>query len=59
MELSQYTLEPLRKDGGFILYRGEHRNDIPYATLAQAFKTLVRSILSQSDVRSRGAEIVR
>lgn len=26
MELSQYTLQPLRKDGVFILYRGEHRN---------------------------------
>jgi hypothetical protein len=26
VELSQYTLQTLRKDGVFILYRGEHRN---------------------------------
>src|SRR4029077_7088779 len=25
MELSEYTLETLRKDGEFILYRGQHR----------------------------------
>ncbi|HXA04479.1 MAG TPA: serine/threonine-protein kinase, partial [Bryobacteraceae bacterium] len=26
MELSEYVLEPLRKDEEFILYRGQHRN---------------------------------
>ncbi|HJY90378.1 MAG TPA: serine/threonine-protein kinase PknK, partial [Candidatus Acidoferrum sp.] len=28
MELSEYVLEPLRKDEEFILYRGQHRNQV-------------------------------
>ena len=28
MELSEYVLEPLRKDEEFILYRGQHRNHV-------------------------------
>src|SRR5580704_5836194 len=28
LELSEYVLEPLRKDEEFILYRGQHRNNV-------------------------------
>jgi serine/threonine protein kinase len=28
LELSEYVLEPLRKDEEFILYRGQHRNQV-------------------------------
>jgi len=28
VELSEYVLEPLRKDEEFILYRGQHRNQV-------------------------------
>ena len=39
MELSKYVLEPLRKDEEFILYRGQHRNQVdapPVLLLAPA-----------------------
>jgi len=32
MELSEYMLKPLRKDGEFILYRGQHRRQTGAST---------------------------
>src|SRR5882724_5015568 len=32
IELSEYVLEPLRKDGEFILYRGQHRRQTGAST---------------------------
>src|SRR3982074_2252943 len=32
----------------------QYKRDIPYATLAQAFRTLIRQILSESEARVHG-----
>ncbi|HEX4165792.1 MAG TPA: hypothetical protein VHZ55_09985 [Bryobacteraceae bacterium] len=42
MELSQYVLEPLRKDEEFILYRGQHRSQAQAPSVLLLMPVLTR-----------------
>jgi predicted ATPase len=66
IELSRYVFETLREDEEFacgMFASGkfdQYKRDIPYATLVQAFQSLVRSVLGKSEAElSRWRDALR